>query len=112
MIASTVLKYSISAQTLYIIYVKMFCTNIESCVNNNGSASDYFRQERVRQGDPLAPYLFLLAIETLAIVIHENKEIKGIKIEQEETTLLPSPNSHIIKKVNHIVYSYGMEKTR
>ena len=57
----------------------MFCTNIESCVINNGSALDYFRQERVRQGDPLAPYLFLLAIETLAIVIHENKEIKGIK---------------------------------
>ena len=89
----------------------MFSTTVESCVINNGSASDYFRQERVRQGDPLAPYLFLLAIEALAIVIHENKKIKGIKIEQEETTLLPSP-SHIIKKVNHIVYSYGMEKTR
>ena len=67
----------------------MFYTNIESCVINNGSASDYFRLERgVRQGDPLSPHLFLLAVETLAIAIRENKEIKGIKIEQEETKLL------------------------
>ena len=67
----------------------MFYTNIESCVINNGSASDYFRLEQgVRQGDPLSPYLFLLAVETLAIAIRENKEIKGIKIEQEETKLL------------------------
>ena len=65
----------------FIHYVKMFYTNIESCVINNGSASDYFRLKRgVRQGDPLSPYLFLLAIETLAIAIRKNNEIKGIKI--------------------------------
>ena len=81
----------------FIRYVKMFCTNIQSCVINNGIASDYFMLERgVRQGDPLSPYLFLLAVETLAIAIRENKEIKGVKIGQyadDTTAVLSDLNS-------------------
>ena len=72
-----------------IAWVKTFYQNIQSCVINNGMASDYFTLERgVRQGDPLSPYLFLLAIETLAISIRENPEIDGIKIDKNETKLL------------------------
>ena len=38
--------------------------------------------------DPLSPYLFLLAVEILAIAVRENTEIKGIAIERQETKLL------------------------
>ena len=70
-------------------WVKTIYKNIESCTLNNGFFSEYFKLERgVRQGDPLSPYLFVLAIETLAIAIRQNSEIKGIVIGKEETKLL------------------------
>ena len=65
-------------------WVRLFYKNIQSCVINNGTASDYFTLKRgVRQGDPLSPYLFVLAVETLAIAIRNNVQIKGIKIGNE-----------------------------
>ena len=70
-------------------WINTFYKNIQSCVMNNGLSSEYFNLSRgVRQGDPLSPYLFLLAVETLAIAVRENIEIKGIVIEQQETKLL------------------------
>ena len=59
-------------------WISTFYKNIQSVINN-GLSSEYFNLTRgVRQGDPLPPYLFLLAVETLAIAIRENEEIKGI----------------------------------
>ena len=70
-------------------WIRTFYKSIQSCVINNGLSSDYFNLTHgVRQGDPLSPYLFLLAVETLAISIRENSDIKGITIEGEETKLL------------------------
>ena len=69
-------------------WVRLFYTDITSCVMVNGKYSEYFTIERgVRQGDPLSPYLFLLCVEILAQAFREHDQIKGIKIEDNEALL-------------------------
>ena len=56
-------------------------SNACSCVINNGIFSEFFNLERgCRQGDPLSPYIFILAIEPLARTILLNPDVKGIKV--------------------------------
>ena len=58
---------------------------ISSCVMNGGVSTGYFDIKRgVRQGDPLSPYLFLLAIEILAQVLRKDDVIKGIQCDNFE----------------------------
>ena len=69
----------------YIKWIQILYTDIESCILSNGFCSDRFKIERgVRQGDPLSPYLFILATEILTLNLINNPDIKGIKIDGTE----------------------------
>ena len=72
----------------FISWVKCLYHNIESTVMNNGQSTGYFSINRgVRQGDPLSPYLFILALEPLLTVIRENEQIHGIHAGNTEHKL-------------------------
>ena len=67
---------------------------------NNGFTTDPFPLGRgVRQGDPLSPYLFKLALETLAIKIRQDSSVQGLKIGEEmiRLSLFADDMTYIIK---------------
>ena len=81
---SKVLRFLNFGPTL-IKWIEVFYRNISSCVTNNGYLSDLFTLGRgVRQGCPLSPYLFIIAIELLSYNVRNNNLIKGINIDNEE----------------------------
>ena len=71
-----------------ITWVKLFYTDISSCIQNNGWSSFFFNLTRgVRQGCPLSPYLFILCVEILGSAIRNHDQIKGIRVLGTECKL-------------------------
>ena len=69
----------------FVKWVEIIYTNISSYVTNNGRSSHYFGLHRgVRQGDPLSPYIFIIAVEIVALVIKQNREIRGVMVNSKE----------------------------
>ena len=72
----------------FIQWIRTLYKNISSCVMNNGLTTGPFTLSRgVRQGDPLSPYIFIIALETLAMKIRNDDSIKGFSIGGETTKL-------------------------
>ena len=69
--------------------VKIFYTNIESAVQNNGLfITNYFKPSKeVRKGCPNSPYLFILSAEVLSIKIRQDSNVRGTKIFGREIKL-------------------------
>ncbi len=65
-------------------WVKVFYTDISSCVTNNGSPSFNLNRGLRHRGCPLSGLLFVLGIELLNLAIQTNSNIKGIKVGDEE----------------------------
>lgn len=69
--------------------VKMFYTDISSCVSLNPGMTPRFMVSRgIRQGCPISPKLFILATQLLTILIQQQSpEIEGITIFDKEFKL-------------------------
>lgn len=62
-------------------WIRLLYTGVESCVMNNGFSSGWFPLEAgLRQGCPLSPFLFILAVEKMADAISSNVNIRGISM--------------------------------
>ena len=82
------LKLILTAHNFGPEFISGFSTlyaNSNSCVINNGFFTNFFDISRsCRQGDPLSPYLFILAVELLAGAIRNSHSIHGLRLSQTE----------------------------
>ena len=66
-------------------WIKVFYTDIESAVMNNGFSTKWFQLSRgVRQGCPLSPYLYILAAEMLSNKVRQSPDVKATSIFGKE----------------------------
>ena len=99
-------------------WISILYNNVESGVMNAGFMTNYFKVSRgVRQGCPLSPLLFVLAVEMLALKIRQDQLCRGIelpngqnaKISQfaDDTTLILEDTTSLRNAMN-IVNSFGV----
>ena len=63
----------------FIRWIKVFNSNIKATVLQAGFLSKFINMKRVcKQGDPIAPYLFIICAQILFILINDNSNIKGV----------------------------------
>ena len=91
-------------------WVRVFYNKVSSCAMNNGFTSGPFSlSSGVREGDPLSPYLFILATEILAIKMRNDNNIQGIRIGEKivKLTLFADDMTCFIKDMIGLTQSYS-----
>ena len=65
----------------FIDWIKILLNNNESCIINGGRTSRYFKLQRgARQGDPIAAYLFIIALELFFIMVRSDDYVQKLRI--------------------------------
>lgn len=73
----------------FLSWASLLYSSSESCVLNGGLSSGWFPfQKGIRQGCPISPFLFALAVEKLADKIRGNNRILGIDLLGTHTKIL------------------------
>ena len=108
----------------FIKWIKVILNNRTASVKNGGHISREFSLERgVRQGCPLSPLIFVLAVEIMAISIRTDSRIKGIKLPcsgngvkvkqfADDTTLLLRDSidfREVLAKIKQFSHISGLE---
>ena len=66
----------------YIRWIMLLFTNFEVCTQNNGNVSKWINPTRgLHQGCCISPHLMLITGQLFADMFEENKEIKGIELQ-------------------------------
>ena len=98
----------------FIQWVRVLFNKVSSCVINHGqfTSGPFSLSKGVRQGDPLSPYLFILALEILAVKIRNDNNIQGIRIGEKivKLTLFADDMTCFIKDIRS--YSILFETLR
>ena len=82
-ISKTLKKFNFGKQTIN--WIKSLQIGSTSKILQNGNLSSQINFGRgCRQGDPVSPYLFVIAAEVMAEAIRENTQIKGITLHTQE----------------------------
>ena len=98
-------------------WISIFYNGVQSAVMNGGFLTTYLNISRgVRQGCPLSPLLFILAVELLAVKIRQDPDYRGIslpdgqevKISQfaDDTTII-TENVESLKPYLQILDRFG-----
>ena len=106
---------------LWVQMVKRLVTTISFSVLLNGECLEKFKPSRgIRQGDPISPYLFLLAAEGLSCLLNSrihSSVLKGIKVAPsapmvghllfaDDSLLLFKANRENVMEINDVLQLY------
>ncbi|GKV02024.1 hypothetical protein SLEP1_g14511 [Rubroshorea leprosula] len=84
--------------------MECLATSTVSVLVNGSPIAEFSMEKGLRQGDPLAPFLFLLVVEALNGLIHKAKELnmyKGVEVGEERLEV--EDISEWAKSLNYVV---------